>query len=65
MLTKVLLTLLVIVGAWLLLKRQRRQPPVHTSDVPRGRTSWWGWGLLGLLVLLLLGGAGLALVEWQ
>ena len=65
MLTKLLLTLLVIVACVLLLQRRRRRRAAPPVAAPSRRPSRWRWVLLALLGLLLLGGASLALREWQ
>ena len=66
MLTKLLLTLLVIAGCFLLLKWQRRRPSQGAIAAPVSRKpARLVWVLLGLVLLLVVGGATLAVLEWQ
>jgi hypothetical protein len=70
MITKLLLTLGVILAAWLVLRnRQKRIPAVASApprlSQPRPANPLWKWGASLLVVLMILGSGLYLFAEWQ
>ncbi len=70
MITKLLLTLGVILAAWLVLRnRQKRMTAVANAppllSYPPSRNPLWKWGASLLVVIMILGSGFFLYAEWQ